>query len=325
MDRTCPKCEKVFSKPHLLRQHLARKRSCALIVDNDELSEADKQKTFSCRYCGRAFASQNSVSRHIRDSCRIANSDEGMDMLMNHTLERQLRDLRSQVGELTDLVKKQFTGVAEVPIQSTASLAPTTTITTNNTAQQMTNIAQQNIQMTFNSVNVIPFTSEQPVLVPVEMVQAAFTENEKLREYCASGNIHLDADKSAPYILEALMEFVRRAHKDPAQRNVYMNPKRADQVLILAVPSGNGITKWEVMPLVDGVRRIFDSISKQILKINTTEAERKKMTFDVQSVSGWVPMYYLDDPDRFVTGSKKQVEAHLENLKPSQETSVVSK
>lgn len=79
MEKTCPKCSKVFSKPCILKQHLARKTPCAPIVERADLSADAQKKEHSCRFCGRTFATPQGLSRHTRHNCKIANSDAGME------------------------------------------------------------------------------------------------------------------------------------------------------------------------------------------------------------------------------------------------------
>ena len=194
-------------------------------------------------------------------------------------LKNQLMVVPSK-GKETPTVTNTLVNADNSTTVSNSNNSVTQNSVTQNSITQ--NIAQQTI------VNIHPFSMDQVIILPAEMIQAAFTENAKLREYCASGNIHLDAEKSAPYVLEALVELVRRAHSDPAQRNIYLSPDRADQVRVFMQPNNGVKGTWELLPLIDAIRRTFDSVSKLILRANTTEAERKKMSFEVQSVTGWV-------------------------------------
>jgi hypothetical protein len=47
--------------------------------------------------------------RHVRQSCKIANSDEGMEKLMDHTLARQNAELLARVDKLTAMVERMAT------------------------------------------------------------------------------------------------------------------------------------------------------------------------------------------------------------------------
>jgi len=112
------------------------------------------------------------------------------------------------------------------------------------------------------------------------------------------------------------MELVKRAHKDPLSRNVYLNPKRADQVLVFV--DSDDVKTWEVRPLLEAIRRIFDTVAGGIHRIIVTDAERAQLPFDVQSSASWIPNLYDDEPDKYVKEAKQPMAAHLANTRPVQ-------
>lgn len=65
MDRTCPKCGKVFPKPCVLKVHLGRKTPCEPIT-------VPKGGAHDCKFCGRPYSSQISLARHVRSTCKAA-------------------------------------------------------------------------------------------------------------------------------------------------------------------------------------------------------------------------------------------------------------
>ncbi len=74
-DRTCALCKKRFRAPSYLREHLARKTTCAPIVGPqdytpEELGDPNLEEKI-CNYCGRVFSSRASMQRHVRQNCRI--------------------------------------------------------------------------------------------------------------------------------------------------------------------------------------------------------------------------------------------------------------
>src|SRR5271157_4656332 len=91
-DRTCQRCGKTFPAPCRLKAHHRRKTSCDPILDSDATDTGKCQ----CRYCGRGFTTPQGLSRHVKQNCKIANSEEGMDRLMEHTLQRQIAELKAQ-------------------------------------------------------------------------------------------------------------------------------------------------------------------------------------------------------------------------------------
>jgi hypothetical protein len=116
-DRRCIRCCAIFTKPFYLRRHLARKTSCAPILEEADLSEEvledpDLAKK-RCRFCGRVYSSYTSMRRHVRTSCRIApnekNGDAGMEVLYEHTVRRQearIAALEAQNAEMLALMKQ---------------------------------------------------------------------------------------------------------------------------------------------------------------------------------------------------------------------------
>jgi hypothetical protein len=44
--------------------------------------------------------------RHIRQNCKIAHSEEGVEKLLDHTLQRQNAELLACVDKLADIVEK---------------------------------------------------------------------------------------------------------------------------------------------------------------------------------------------------------------------------
>jgi len=299
----CPKCGKDFRDSYALKRHQTRKTPCAPIIE----PPASENKAHVCRYCGRNFASKPSMARHTRQYCKIANSDEGMTLLMEHTLHRQMQTLQDQVGRLTELVEKQLT-LSPPPVPQLVAVMNQIDARTTNTT---------NIQ-----VNIVGFDREDRIRIPVSLVKAAFTENPRLMEYCRmTDDERVDAEKAAPYVLEALIDLVRRAHRDPVYRNVYLNPKRADQVIVCLDDEERArVTpqRWEVRSLVEAIRLLFDGVADNLHKIVITDQERTQLPFDVQSAASWVPNLYEDEPERFVKDGRAPMAAHLANTRPDQ-------
>jgi hypothetical protein len=261
--------------------------------------------------------------RHVRQRCKIANSDEGMEKLMDHTLQRQVASLQAQVTELTTLLKGQLTlgGSSASPTQPAQPAARPTKVASsvqvNTVNAPVTHSVTNHIQVQ-QTVNYLPglrsFDSEDRLIVPAALVKAAFTENPRLAAYCKlSDEEKTDAETATPYVLEALMELVKRAHKDPLSRNVYLNPKRADQALVFV--DSDDVKTWEVRPLLEAIRRIFDTVAGGIHRVIVTDAERAQLPFDVQSSASWIPNLYDDEPDKYVKEAKQPMAAHLTNTR----------
>jgi hypothetical protein len=251
-----------------------------------------------------------------------------MEKLMEHTIQRQLAVQSAQIEKLTALVEKlSETGTrppqsSDTCIEASATRTAHVTKITNkqvNTINQTTNTSTA-VHHNHIQVNYLPglrsFDSEDRLIIPAALVKAAFTENPRLAAYCKlTDEEKTDAEAAAPYVLEAFMELVKRAHKDPLSRNVYLNPKRADQALVFV--DSDDVKTWEVRPLLEAIRRIFDTIAGGIHRVIVTDAERAQLPFDVQSSASWIPNLYDDEPDKYVKEAKQPMSAHLTNTRPS--------
>lgn len=245
--------------------------------------------------------------RHIRQSCKIANTNEGMDRLMDHTLQRQLAEqtakvdaLQAQMSRLTDLLEKQLTTAArpaEIDARGAAQV---------NTGP-VTNIGalQQNI------VAVLPWDGERRIDVGIAQIAAAFAENARLKEYARWPEHQLtDPELAPPYVTELLMDLVKRGHADPAARNVYLNPRRADQALF-HMTSG----KWEVLPLAEATRALFDGVAQGIHRVTLSQEERKQLPLEAQNALSLAGLLYEDEPEEYVRMARGPMAAHLTNVR----------
>jgi len=291
----CLVCGAEFADSAHLTRHSARKRPCKPIIEKEDLPAEKKDSPNRCRYCGRVYSRSDSLKRHLK-LCTIANSDEGMNQLMEHTIQRQLVEQKIMLGRQQAQIER-LTALVE----SQAALPHISTVT-------VMNVMQVNAV-----VNIKSFDSEDRIYIPVSLVKSAFTENPRLMEYCRmSDEERTNAETAAPFVLEALVDLVRRAHRDPLYRNVHLNPHRADQVMVCIGEE----QRWEVRGLIDVIRVLFDGVSDNLQKIITTDQERTQLPFDVQSAASWVPNLYEVEPERFVASGKAPMAAHLQNTKP---------
>jgi hypothetical protein len=255
------------------------------------------------------------MNRHVRQSCKIANSEEGMEKLMDHTIQRQLAEQSKQITELTALVKQMASlQFAVAPARGYQEASPPTAKTITQVAGSATinNGPVTNTTVTVNQINIRSWGSEDKVYIPAAMLRAAFTENTRLVEYChLSDEEKVDAEKAAPYVLEALVDLVKRAHNDPLARNVYLSPKRADQVMVFDEAT------WRVLTLVEAIRALFDGVAENIHRLIVTDRDRMQLPLNVQAAAAWVPNLYEEEPDKYVAKAKPQMSAHLANTRPA--------
>ena len=291
-DRTCKKCGHLFRDPSKLRRHLANKKPCDPIID-----AAHDDVGCQCKYCGRRYSSKQSMYRHIRENCKIANSEDGMQKLVEHTLQKKVADQGAQIAKLTELVEKLTTN----------ALAPTVQV---NNDVVVNDVVVNNIQQ--NIIALLPWDAEKKISISVEQIAAAFAENSRLKEYSQLGDHKLtDPEIAPPYVTELFMDLVKRGHTDPASRNVYLNPRRSDQVLV-HMKSG----KWEVLLLEDATRQLFDGVASTIHRVTLSYEERKQLPIEAQNALSMAGMMYDDEPDEFAKRAKTPMSAHLTNLQP---------
>lgn len=273
-----------------------------------------------CKYCGRSFASKVSMYRHIRQSCKIANSEEGMEKLMEHTIQRQLAEQSEQIAELTALLKGQLASgptnasstaggavetrrPPETRIKGRNNTAQVNTGTINNTTVQVTNIVMK---------PPVPWDGERRISVTTAQMMAALEENARLRDYVSWPTHELtDPDKAPPYVAELFMDLTKRAHADPTARNVYLNPRRTDQALVHMATG-----KWEVLPLAEATRLMFDGVAQSIHKTILSNEERQQLPPEAQNALSLAEMMYQDEPDEYAKKAKAPMAAHLTNTVP---------
>lgn len=305
----CPRCLSAFRDPYTLRRHMGRKTPCAPIVEKADLPASEQQKQHSCHYCGRAFTSKSNLNRHIRGRCRIATTEEGMDKLLDHVLSRRLEEqsrateaLTQQVAELTSLVRSQI------------SLEPAPPA-----AQQRAGVIHNApvIQVGVMNVALTCWNSPGgplPEFTP-EFLMRVFRSSPELVKYCGLPYDEQTSSEAAPpYVVRALVESVREAHKDPVYRNVYLNPKRADQALVCIEQGGEQC--WEVREIAEATRTLFDTAIERMRRVTLDDAARVRLPVDIQDAAAWIPILYDYEPARYVSEARKPMSALLGNARP---------
>lgn len=315
MDRTCGKCGAVFDQPYLLKRHQSRKTPCEPVIYPE--ASADSHKT-KCKTCGRTFATRQSLSRHRLAACPASRNEEDL----RQQVAKQAAELERMAALLDKLV------LDPQSLQTHTETGGTRTMIHNYGAVATGPITVNNVKNVNNVIVMIrPFDNKAPLLLPVSAVVEAFTENQKLAEYCGlSDDDKTDADKARPYVLEALVDLVKRAHQSPESRNVHLNPQRADQVMVrirdeTAARPEEGATpdihrQWEVRPLSDIVQLLFDGIAAELQHMILSNSDRSQLPFAVQSAASWVPSLYKCDREHYVHAGKGPIAAHLRNTMP---------
>ncbi len=313
-DRTCAKCGHIFRDPSSLRRHQIRKKSCVDIVETGDLTEDERLKEHACRFCGRRFTLKTNLTRHVQNTCKIATSDEGMEKLLEHTLRQQMAEQNSKIDRLAALLETSLVIPAGHAATATAAAAQNTVTIVNGP------VTQTSQQIHIEKIEIHPWDDQQVIAVGVREVLAAFTENARLREYTRLPEYQLsDLEIAPPYVAELLIDLMRRAHENPATRNVYLNPKRADQVLV-HLKSG----RWEVRAFASASQALLDGVATSIHQITLTYEKRKQLPLEAQNALAVAGLLYDDERETYVERTKGPLVAHLTNLAPMLMSSVAA-
>lgn len=229
----------------------------------------------------------------MRVNCKIANTEEGMEMLTERTLQRQIIEQQVQLEALASrLAALELTD---------DRVAQPSTLPVNNITNNQINIAV-----------IMPWDGERRISVEMSHIIAAFAENSRLKEFVRmEERDQICASIAPPYITELFVDLVRRAHADPASRNVYLNPRRADQAL---VQLKNG--EWDVVLLEEATRLMFDGVARRIQGVVMSTAERTQLPSEAQNALGLAGLMYDDEPDEYARRAKGPMAAHLQNTAP---------
>jgi hypothetical protein len=314
MPFVCTKCGASFPKNQGLQLHLKRKKPCELII-NDEPNIKNR-----CKYCNRIYSRSDNLSRHIK-ICKVANTEDGMEQLMDHTLKQQLIAQSHEMARMKSEMKKMTELMSQQAVSSkTAAEATSSTLSDsagNASTPMITNIGTLNTgPVTINTqintqISIRSWEGTDRLVIPTAMLVAAFTQNPRLVDYCRLPDSEkVDAELAAPYVVETLVDLLRRAHSDPVGRNVYLSPKRADQVMVFDE------TSWKTITLVEAIRVLCDTIADRIRRACTTDSERRLMPLEVQAAVAWVPALYQDSADDYLERVRPQMSAHLANTAP---------
>jgi hypothetical protein len=155
------------------------------------------------------------------------------------------------------------------------------------------------------------WSSDKFITISPEMIRAAFAGNSQLIEYVDfSDEEKTDPDASTPYVVAILIELIRRAHAEPSARNIYLNPRRADQVLVCEAEG------WKVLTLMEATRALVESVAGQFRAILMKDHRREELDTSIQNAAHIMLMLYRENPAKYVKESRQMISAHLANNVP---------
>ena len=231
----CSKCGHHFRDTFNLKKHLARKTPCAPIIGEDDLPEEQKDSPNKCRFCGRAFASAQSMRRHVRQACKIApreGNPDGMEKLYEYTLRRQMETMKAEIENLKAQVAQSSAAAASTALTKIEAIPPATVVQT----AHITNNIDRSVGKTINTANITINVFERENLDRVTRQQVW----DLLRGLGPVGdNVKAIAEKA---IIQAAM-LVFSDPERPENITCYLPNKKGDDALV------HGEKGWEVQPV----------------------------------------------------------------------------
>lgn len=281
-DRTCTRCGKEFRDPSTLKRHEAKKLPCDPIVGKVE-------SNFNCEYCNRPFASTDSRSRHIRQTCKAPKNQSGELALM----QAKIAEIERKLAEQRPATMANAMGAAVAAVRGQVN-GPLTQVT--GALTQVTNI--NNVSTVNNNISV----SIRPWGAALELTDGDV-------EAALATVPGLAGTPTLAEVVSTLMELVKRAHAPMTARNIHLNPKRADQALALTVGG------WATLPLAEATGVLFDAASARMeapagRKAATARQERER------GLRAEVPVQYRIEKETAVQLGLRPMEAHLANTRP---------
>lgn len=105
-----------------------------------------------------------------------------------------------------------------------------------------------------------------------------------------------------------LVEILKVVHAEPLERNVYVNPNRADQVLVY-VPE-----RWEVRPLLDAIQITLGRVANELAEVAPLADD------ETQSLAKSAGESFSAKPEAVARSSRAAMTMHLENVRMGADT-----
>lgn len=130
--------------------------------------------------------------------------------------------------------------------------------------------------------------------IPLDVLQRAMVTGVKDPEACVRG------EPSA--VAQLMVEIVRLVQGSPTERNIYMDPMRADQVLVY-MPR-----RWEIRPLLDAVQLTLGRVAGQLSDV------LPRANGQIQALAKGAKEGYRARPAEIARSSRQAMAAHLQNM-----------
>ncbi len=106
------------------------------------------------------------------------------------------------------------------------------------------------------------------------------------------------------------MDLMKRAHANPENRNVYLDPRRSDQVLALKKDG-----KWEVLSLFEASRLLLDHVSVCMKLEALSPKMEEELPMEARNALAIAGLLYNEEPEGYAKRAKGSMAAHLANCR----------
>lgn len=276
----CQRCGSAFSDQAHLARHMGRQNPCG-------------GGCFRCG-CGRSYAHRSSLGRHRR-GCASQGGENQPRYKSTKFLEEPKTKERDEGGDEKD--------------------APTPHITINNIGVQGS-VNVTNILAMGDVVAPLPgWPAKWPIYAaprPFHAPNIAITLDTLRRAVRDVRDVAACLRGDPAAVANLLVKIIREIHANPRQRNIYLNPNRADQVLVY-VPE-----RWEVLTLLDGIRLTLGHVAKELA---TAPPLDDAHLLGLAQVAG---KEFREQPGAIVKSSRGAMVAHLASLRLQPQSSGAS-
>jgi hypothetical protein len=259
---------------------------------------------FVCRRCGKNFRDRAHLARHESKQrlCQRDTSSHACECGKRYTNRSNLHRHRKACS------REESAG--------SEAVGPVQHITIHN-AQVIT--VQGDLNNVGSQTNILsaclpgwpekwpaPQSLPRPFLPPgftitADILRQAFGSSTSDAEACLRG------DPAA--VASLLVEIVKLVHSDPHERNIYLNPKRVDQVLVY-VPE-----RWQVLRLKEGIRHILGHVVDELEEaVPRGDGRLLRLAHGARTA-------FLDKKEEVMRSSRGAMETHLENMQIRSSTS----
>lgn len=267
MPARCQKCGREFTHPWQLRRHLERIRPCHVLVGTPP--------GHVCEKCGKTFASRRNQLRHTAGCSEGAAGFEAR-------LEAKFEEFKKEVRA------------------SAVNVTHTTVVGSNNSFISAGAVAIQAHRPGWPAgwaalADPEPFQPQRFIITQHILEAAAAGCTGSVLDSCRRG------DPAAIGVL--FVEIMKRVHATPGRQNIYVNPSRADQVLVY-IPE-----RWDVKPLAEAIEKMYSKVASDLIELSLDVRP------PLREVAVQASTNYRENNATVVRSSRGAMWAHLSNAR----------